>query len=60
MNGKLSGKVNGNRTHPLVNLKKQALLPMGSETYMSNIVKSEQIEKDNNHSSNANNDEAVR
>ena len=35
-------------------------LMMGNETYKSNIVKSEQIEKDNNHSSNANNDEAVR
>ena len=35
-------------------------LIMGNETYASNIVKSEQIEKDKNHSSNANNDEAVR
>ena len=35
-------------------------LMMGNETYKSNIVKSEQIEKDKNHSSNANNDEAVR
>jgi len=35
-------------------------LLIGNETYVSNIVKSEQIEKDKNHSSNANNDEAVR
>ena len=35
-------------------------LIMGNETYISKIVKSEQLEKDSNHSFDASNDEAVR
>ena len=35
-------------------------LIISNETYISKIVKSEQIPKYNNHSFNANNDEAVR
>ena len=35
-------------------------LIMGNETYISKMVRTEQIVKDNNHSFYANNDEAVR
>ena len=35
-------------------------LIMGNEAYVSKIVKSEQLEKDNNHSFTASNSEAVR